>query len=300
LALLLQYGENVGATVSRVSFARRNLLYPEEQFFPHTCFEEEVDYLKSHFPSGESHIFGPKHCDHHYMFVYQNPDVVMPEQQTNFFEVLMTGLDRDVMRQFYRDESFVSVEELVSRSKIGTLYNDNTLVDAHAFEPLGFSLNSLENGYYSTIHITPQPECSYVSFETNNFDPSFTHSLVNDVITIFKPKSFTVLVVCNSIPFTSELFPGYITRGLASHKFIGTGNTLTWCSFTSESNASVYASSRVVPDSTTCDSWFPTGTRAIPTSCGAEENLLMHLLDLEEFECETAVVENAMQVFDVG
>jgi len=231
IPLLLEYGKRVNAIETRVSFSRRNLLFPEEQLSPHTSFEEEVFYLKKHFPTGNAYIFGPHSCDHHYMFVYHNVDVVLPIKPPHSIEILMTGLDKNVMKQFCRDENFISVEELTERSRIQSLFKSSTKLDAHAFEPIGFSLNSLEGDYYSTLHITPQPSCSYVSFETNNVDFAVSHKLVADVINIFKPGTFTVLVISDRVPFETESFPGFTSRGFAHHDFIGTGNVLTWYSF---------------------------------------------------------------------
>jgi len=236
LPYLLKYAQQVEAEESRVTFQRRNLLFPEEQFTPHTSFDEEVSYLKRHFIDGEAYIFGPHNCDHHYMFVYQNAKFSLPSKSPNNIEVLMTGLDRTVMKQFYRDKDFVSVEELTKRSKIQSLYKASTLIDAHAFDPLGYSLNTLKDGFYSTIHITPQPECSYVSFETNDFNPDDCHSLVKYVIDIFKPQSFTVLVNSDSAAFQApenenEQFSGFYFRGSARHNFVNTGNVLSWYSF---------------------------------------------------------------------
>jgi len=231
LPFLLEYGQRVNAVESRVSFSRRNLLFPEEQSSPHTSFEEEVLYLKQHFPSGDAYVFGPQNCDHHYMFVYHNDKVALPSKPPHSLEILMTGLDRSVMSKFYRDNSFVSVEDTLEKSYIQTLFKKTTQIDAHAFEPLGFSMNSLDGDTYATMHITPQPECSYVSFETTDVDFATSHDLVAKVIEIFKPESFTVLVLSEKVPFESEVFPNFKPRGFASHEFIGTGNTLTWYSF---------------------------------------------------------------------
>jgi len=234
LPYLLKYARDVEAEESRVTFQRRNLLYPEEQFTPHTSFEEEVSYLKRHFIDGEAYIFGPHTCDHHYMFVYHNAKFSLPSKSPQNIEVLMTGLDRAVMKQFYRDKDFISVEELTKRSKIQLLYEASTQVDAHAFDPLGYSLNTLRDTFYSTIHITPQPECSYVSFETNDFNPDDCHSLVKEVIGIFKPQSFTVLVSSDSAAFhapDNEQFSGFYYRDSARHNFAHTGNVLSWYSF---------------------------------------------------------------------
>jgi len=231
LPLLLEYGNRVNAVETRVSFSRRNLLFPGEQFSPHTSFDEEVLYLKQHFPTGDAYIFGSKNCDHHYMFVYHNEKVALPSKPPHSLEILMTGLDRKVMRQFYRDSDFVSVEELTERSKIQSLFNQTTKIDAHAFEPLGYSLNGLEGDCYATLHITPQPECSYVSFETTDVDFKSSHDLVTKVINIFKPEAFTVLVISESAPFEVGAFSNFVPRGSAHHDFVGTGNFLSWYSY---------------------------------------------------------------------
>lgn len=233
LPLLLEYGNRVKAVETRVSFSRRNLLFPTEQLSPHTSFDEEVTYLKQHFPTGDAYVFGSKNCDHHYMFVYHNEEVELPSKPSHSLEVLMTGLDRTVMRQFYRDSSFVSVEELTERSKIQSLFpRESALVDAHAFEPLGYSLNGLDGEWYSTIHITPQPECSYVSFETTDVDFSKARELVENVINVFKPEAFTVLIISENTPFElREGFKGFVPRGSAKHDFVGTGNLLSWFSY---------------------------------------------------------------------
>jgi len=232
LPLLLEYGNRVNAVETRVSFSRRNLLFPTEQLSPHTSFDEEVSYLKEHFPTGDAYVFGSKNCDHHYVFVYHNEKVDLPSRPSHSLEVLMTGLDRAVMKQFYRDSNFISVEELTERSKIQSLYEKSALIDAHAFEPLGYSLNGLERECYSTLHITPQPECSYVSFETTNVDFATSHDLIERIINVFKPEAFTVLIVSETSPFdVQEGFEGFVPRGAAKHDFVGTGNLLTWFSY---------------------------------------------------------------------
>jgi len=231
LPLLIEYGQRVSAVESRVTFSRRNLLFPEDQFFPHSSFDEEVLYLKQHFPTGDAYVFGPHNCDHHYMFVYHNEKVALPSKPNHSIEILMTGLNRSVMRQFYRDENFVSVQDTLIKSDIQGLFKYDTQIDAHAFEPLGFSLNSLNGDYYSTMHITPQPSCSYVSFETNEVELSASHALVDQVVNIFKPETFTVLVISDNVPFEQEAFSTFTSRGFAYHEFPGTGHTLTWYSF---------------------------------------------------------------------
>jgi len=229
LDLLLQYGLNVGATNRRICFARRNFIFPEQQSYPHSSFNEEVQYLKQHFPTGDAYIFGPQECDHHYMFVHHNEKVKQVPSSKNL-EILMTGLDQEVMKQFYRSDDFVSSEDVTKKTQIRKLFSDSAIVDAHAFEPCGYSLNALDSDLYYTLHVTPQPEFSYISFETNLQTQEY-HEIVQKVLTLFKPESFTVLVLSDRIPFEPEVFSNFFNRGSAQHNFDDHGDVLTWFSF---------------------------------------------------------------------
>ena len=75
-------------------------------------------------------------------------------------------------------------------------------IDAYLFTPCGFSANGVvpapdgvSETHYFTVHVTPEPHCSYASFETNV--PQFqkgreTTDIVNHVVGIFKPGRFSV------------------------------------------------------------------------------------------------------------
>jgi len=75
-------------------------------------------------------------------------------------------------------------------------------IDAYLFTPCGFSANGVipapdgaTGTHYFTVHVTPEPNCSYASFETNV--PACqkgreTAEIVQHVVDIFKPGRFTV------------------------------------------------------------------------------------------------------------
>lgn len=73
-------------------------------------------------------------------------------------------------------------------------------VDAYIFTPCGFSANgivpsSAGKGHYFTVHVAPEPQNSYASFETNV--PSRqtgreTNEVIKQVVGIFKPGRFSV------------------------------------------------------------------------------------------------------------
>ncbi|ORX93520.1 S-adenosylmethionine decarboxylase [Clohesyomyces aquaticus] len=85
-------------------------------------------------------------------------------------------------------------------------------IDAYLFTPCGFSANGVipapggaPNGskkgsdatHYFTVHVTPEPQCSYASFETNvpaHQTGRETAEVVEHVVRIFKPGRFSVTI----------------------------------------------------------------------------------------------------------
>ncbi|KAI9822636.1 MAG: spermidine resistance protein [Pycnora praestabilis] len=78
-------------------------------------------------------------------------------------------------------------------------------IDAYLFTPCGFSANgvvpapegsiSTSPTHYFTVHVTPEPHCSYASFETNvpgRQTGRETAEVVEQVVKIFKPGRFSV------------------------------------------------------------------------------------------------------------
>ncbi|TLD13010.1 uncharacterized protein PgNI_02657 [Pyricularia grisea] len=79
-------------------------------------------------------------------------------------------------------------------------------IDAYMFEPCGFSANGVVpapsdstgtqgNEHYFTVHVTPEPNCSYASFETNvpgGQNGRETVDIIGHVVGIFKPGRFSV------------------------------------------------------------------------------------------------------------
>ncbi|KAF1991122.1 S-adenosylmethionine decarboxylase proenzyme [Aulographum hederae CBS 113979] len=79
-------------------------------------------------------------------------------------------------------------------------------IDAYLFQPCGFSANGVipspgggpngaDSTHYFTVHVTPEPQCSYASFETNvpaRQTGRETADIVEQVVDIFKPGRFSI------------------------------------------------------------------------------------------------------------
>ena len=103
--------------------------------------------------------------------------------------IMMYDMAEDVAATFFATEGRTAEE--VSRSTGIRDLLPGAVIQEWLFEPCGYSMNGLLDDSYSTIHITPEKEFSYVSFETNVRLPSYD-ALVRKVLSIFRPQRFTV------------------------------------------------------------------------------------------------------------
>lgn len=148
-------------------------------------------------------------------------------------EIFMYDLDRDTMSQFFRSErSCTNSRDIQSNiwdhtaqsnsemalcttreADIYSLLDSRTYVDAYDFDPCGYSMNGLvpnnasgSTRSYYTIHISPEPEASYVSFETCHLTMGLT-STIAAAVKLFRPSKFTATFI--------ESFENLETKGLS-------------------------------------------------------------------------------------
>ncbi|KAK3815277.1 MAG: adenosylmethionine decarboxylase [Benniella sp.] len=85
-------------------------------------------------------------------------------------EILMTNLNPEAMKRFYQRPDDVPGTvggiRVDQETGLAGLFPQAQL-DSFLFTPCGYSANALQDGNYYTIHVTPEPVCSYASFETN-------------------------------------------------------------------------------------------------------------------------------------
>jgi len=136
-------------------------------------------------------------------------------------EVIMTELDQTKLACFY-EATGLTARQATQASGIDRLV-PGTLIDEHLFEGCGYSMNGLHAsvpGGYVTIHVTPEPEFSYASFETNIPQASYK-TLIQRVVDTFGAAKFMITFFSNTgqrFPLAPEsgspvpAFPGFDAR----------------------------------------------------------------------------------------
>ncbi|XP_072499155.1 S-adenosylmethionine decarboxylase proenzyme isoform X3 [Notamacropus eugenii] len=176
-------------------YSRKNFMKPSHQEYPHRNFQEEVEFLNEIFPNGAAYCMGRMNSDCWYLYTLDFPESRVINQPDQTLEILMSELDPAVMDQFYMKDG-VTANDVTRVSGIRDLI-PGSVIDATMFNPCGYSMNGMKSdGTYWTIHITPEPEFSYVSFETNIGQTSYD-DLIRKVVEVFKPGKFVTTLFVN-------------------------------------------------------------------------------------------------------
>ncbi|XP_054163506.1 S-adenosylmethionine decarboxylase proenzyme-like [Oppia nitens] len=183
-----------------IFYSRKNFMRPELQDDSHRTFENEVEALDNLFEDGAAFCMGRINSDCWNLYTLNTPIIksksfIQSPDQT--FEIIMQNLDQKVMQIFSRDVCS-SAKEATQKSGIDKIL-PGMIIDDFLFDPCGYSMNGLiKGGYYVTIHITPEPHCSYVSFETNVPHNSYP-DLVNRLLKVFVPGKFLMTICANEL-----------------------------------------------------------------------------------------------------
>lgn len=105
----------------------------------------------------------------------------------------MNGMKTDVRGAPAIICASISLVIIIDQAKQGSAIS----LDWFFFKFIFFS-NTVLQGTYWTIHITPEPEFSYVSFETNLSQTSYD-DLIRKVVDIFKPGKFVTTLFVNQV-----------------------------------------------------------------------------------------------------
>ncbi|MCL4121651.1 UNVERIFIED_CONTAM: hypothetical protein GTU68_037804 [Idotea baltica] len=226
LPLLMTLGHDYGGydSVQDLFYSRKNFKKPELQATPHRNFEDEANILDRFFPGkgGRAYCMGSLNGEDCWYLYAVSPGQPRKEslsrqnvltnrvskcrkEPDQTLEVLMTDVDPKKMVYFYK-ENYPSAGDATKLSGIDTLI-PGMIIDDFQFDPCGYSMNGVSRnvpGGYMTIHITPEPQFSYVSFETNIPHKNYK-DLIDRVVNVFGPKQFVVTF------FSSEMAHRFVS-----------------------------------------------------------------------------------------
>ena len=171
---------------SNLFYSRSDFMFPRNQPLMHRTFGAEQNYLNEHFENGNGLTLGTRdkakwHCYH-----LKNAQYV--EKKSKSLEIVLFDLDTECMKQYFA-KNIASKSELDSSVICGCCVPSGALTDSHCFEPCGYSLNALLDSNYWTIHVTPEENASFVSFESNFNYGEYT-DVITKVVEFFRPKRF--------------------------------------------------------------------------------------------------------------
>lgn len=207
-----------------VFYSRKNFMRPELQDEAHSSFDNEIGILDSEFSIGSAYCLGKVNRDCWYLYtLHPEKGVTVPDQT---LELIMVDLD-DKMMSIFTQACSSSARDATQKSGIDRLFNGQMQIDDFLFNPCGYSMNGfLRSGHYVTIHITPEVDFSYVSFETNAPQLSYTE-LISIVLRLFCPNKFMMTIFANegssaynnSHEYKSTSFHGYQVEELQFTRF---------------------------------------------------------------------------------
>jgi hypothetical protein len=145
---------------------------PEEQLEPHTSWLQEVEHMNKYF-QGEDVILGSTEASAQHVYVanYLPKDELIDVFST---QVALTDLDTaESMRRYADGEGFAAPDSTPLKTAWVDMHGEENRFASHAtvdekfFEPIGYSANGVFGKHFTTVHVTPQPGCSYLSVETS-------------------------------------------------------------------------------------------------------------------------------------
>jgi len=204
---MLEYASSCFLKAELVRYSRKNFLFPSEQHFPHMNWEDEVAFLNDIFEIGQSQVLCKHDSEPWYLYLAdftEGKRRIDQPKETKTLEIMMHHLEVDAAQQFYKKEG---IEDRDKHPAMINLLNRTMITDEFNFTPCGYSMNGLDEEIYSTIHVTPEPHCSYASYETTQKMRSYTRT-IEEVFRIFRPGTAQLVL------FTEKFFHGDLEASL--------------------------------------------------------------------------------------
>mmetsp|Transcript_149096 Transcript_149096/g.478876 ORF Transcript_149096/g.478876 Transcript_149096/m.478876 type:complete len:389 (+) Transcript_149096:60-1226(+) len=208
VARIFELAASVGMEEEWLCYSRKNFLEPSAQPPEYASQESEISVCKKACAGiGESYLLGPMTGEHWLLYDAAFKDTDCSSRAEFHIDIMMYDLPADVRNHFFSAEpegSRKGAEEMTKHSGLGALTEGmKAVIDDYCFAPCGYSANvHTACGAYAVVHVTPQEECSYASFETNfgsrktpedQADVSESlNELVGKVLDLFRPAKFTL------------------------------------------------------------------------------------------------------------
>ncbi len=151
-------------------------------------FLEDAAYITKFFKGKTFQFSVNGQC---YMDIFYSPCNGPLVSWPQSLQLFMYNLDRSAMENFYQKESN-TLQQAPSVLGLDQLY-PGAVTDAHMFSPCGYSINGIMDNNYFAIHVTPQPEGSYSSFDTSIINKESVF-MIEKVISIFKPEKYSLFL----------------------------------------------------------------------------------------------------------
>lgn len=194
--------------IKHLTYQRKN------EYFAHaqpSCFGDDVKRLTQYLP-GKAMRFGAMDSHHNFVFHQNNDFKASIDDKT--YEIFAYQISEEASNHLTRQgleandiREFLRLEKLIP----------NFQIDDFVFEPYGYSVNAIFGKKYLTIHITPQADSSYVSFESN----INLIELLPIILAVLQPSSFDLLSY-NETEFkalTDKNVPqSYVSQSLVQQK----------------------------------------------------------------------------------
>ncbi|KAK4801047.1 hypothetical protein SAY86_021534 [Trapa natans] len=209
IPVILHLAKSLLLSVKFVIYTRGSFIFPGAQSFPHRSFSEEVALLDKHFGNlghgGKSYVMGSGQVKkwHVYTATAERAASLRQADPVCTLEMCMTGLDKQKAAVFFRKNSRTA-SGVTEASGIRKILPKSKISDFN-FDPCGYSMNSIEGGAISTIHVTPEDGFSYASFETVGYDlrKLGLGKLLERVLACFQPAEFSVALRSESASIDS-------------------------------------------------------------------------------------------------
>ncbi|KAL0404317.1 UNVERIFIED_CONTAM: S-adenosylmethionine decarboxylase proenzyme [Sesamum radiatum] len=188
---ILKLADSLSLACRSVRYSRGTFIFQNSQPAPHRSFAEEVAFLNSFFKNGSAYLLGdpsfPNRNWHIYVAVIDPERGADPTAGVLNLEMCMTGLDREKAAVFFNNPDG-GCRRMTKMSGIDEIIPTHQICDFE-FEPCGYSMNGIEGTAYSTVHVTPEDEFSYASYEAIGVDLVSTglEQLLKRALRCFQP-----------------------------------------------------------------------------------------------------------------